>query len=99
MAEMINHAAVQADLIPANDGAGYHCFIIRLPPWLDARVERYRQRLSRAAGTKVSGADACRLLLERATRTSEERSKARAEARAARSAQLPIFTNPRNPKP
>ena len=88
----VNHAAVRADLIPANDGRGYHCFIIRLPEWLDQRVEAYRRRLSRAAGVEVSGADACRLLLERGTRTSEERRKARAEARAGRAAQLPLLT-------
>ena len=93
----VNRKAVLADLIPANDGRGYHCFIIRLPDWLDARVEAYRRRLSRAAGVEVSGADACRLLLERGTRTSAERVKARAEARAGRAAQLPLL-NEGNPR-
>ena len=88
-------AAVLADLIPANDGQGYHCFIIRLPPWLDEQVEEFRRAMSKATGKKVAGADACRILLDRATKDRARRARRRGLLRKARAAQLPLLGDPR----
>lgn len=96
MAEVTaERGAVLADLIPANDGQGYHCFIIRLPPWLDEQVEEFRAALSRATGKRVSGADACRILLDRATEERAERKAARLRMKKAREAQLQLIKDPR----